>query len=319
MPHTLKIAAGALATFAAIAVPATVASALPATYTSTSIGTTTVVIPPKPVVPKFPTVPIGPATPLAALSDFSVTTDSVIATATIHFNGSVSDVTVRWGDGSSSSRNPSIVSTVAGAPQDAPGTVTFQHEYAAGPNGTAFSLFATGQVTSAAGTESDVRQVTITPRFRVNAYQAYFANEYECGDPFYESETEWRVDRTLTTFSNGQSSSATKSWSFDRAADDNIVPEYDFMVLSGSQVQLDLTMADQHPSISWKATELDTFYDDVFTQASIDLHPSLGTRSTALTLADGDCHVMIKTDVNVALLRPGLQTGGIGGGGLATQ
>ena len=50
--------------------------------------------------------PTRPTTTPRQIESFSVSTDSVVATATLRYNGDPSAATVLWGDGTSSSRCP---------------------------------------------------------------------------------------------------------------------------------------------------------------------------------------------------------------------
>jgi hypothetical protein len=77
------------------------------------------------------------------LESLTVTTDSVVATATVHYSGTDPGVvTIEWGDGTSSSRNPldPVDSPFPDpwATTDLPGVAVFQHTDAAPGDGAQF-------------------------------------------------------------------------------------------------------------------------------------------------------------------------------------
>ena len=300
---TLKSSAAAILTALAIAVPATSAHALATAGMSRDVGTV--------AGARLPVVK-----PVAQLfTGLAVTTDSVVATATITYTGNPGTVSVQWGDNTTSARNlNSPLPPVVGATQDPPGTVIFKHAYAAPADGMSFVVAIVAMV----GAEQQVRAATITPRFRVIQYQAYFSPLSHC-DSAAEGYTEWRIQQTME--SNG-SSGATKTWRQDRktatgwyGAYVDFQPDFNPRVLEGSQFSQEMTMADAHVLARYKITELDPFFDDEAGTRKIDLHPSLGTRAVDLEFDDDSgCKARITADVEVALLKPGLNTGG---GGLA--
>ena len=251
--------------------------------------------------------PIGVA---RVLSGFEVAADSVVATATIRYSGSPSEVTVRWGDNTSSTRNPSLAIVTVGQPTDPPGVATFKHASAAPADGSAFTMIVTGQ----AGNESDSRIITVTPRYRVIQYQAYFAPVNHCDSPA-EEYTEWRIGQSTNLYdpnANPTSSSSQKSWRTDRSTGfTGFVgdPTFDFRVLDGSMVSRELT-ATSRLTVTYDVTEIDPISDDAFGAQFIDLSPRLGSRSMTLVYGNNDCGAKVKADVDVELLKPGLNSGG---------
>jgi hypothetical protein len=287
-----KLGIGLAATAALTILPMSAAMALPIRGVG---GDTGVVV--KPVAP--PVLP--PAS--QALTSFTVTTDSVVATANVQYSGSASLVTVRWGDNTSSSWNPN--SPVVTLPQQTPGNLVFKHEYAIPtPDSAPFTRIATVSLDHNGTTDTDSRVLTVTPRFQVTQYQAYFSYVDHC-DSFAESYSEWKIVQSM----DGHD---VQSWRQDRLTNNGIIPARDFQVLAGSQVSRQLTMAsDQHFYVNYHVTELDPIWDDDAGTRSIDLYPGLGTRHVLLRFNDlSDCRAEIKADVDVSLLRPGLSTGG---------
>jgi hypothetical protein len=275
---------------------------------------------PTPAPRPIPTIPTGPAVTIPSssvisggtltttpriLTGFAVTTDSVVATATVNYTGTP-PITIRWGDGTQSQSSLLPMLTVDGVdPATAPGTMTFKHEYAAPADGSAFQMVVTAQV----GNESDARIITVTPRYRVNQYQASFSPTNHC-EPVYETYGEYTITESIREV-NEQTSQSTVTqlarWDRDIQTMNTILPQ--FNVLPGSHLVREYVMADAHDTVTFSATERDTFYDDSLGSASIDLHPSLGSRHLDLTMSS-DCSAALSVDVDVTLLKPGLPTGG---------
>ena len=298
------LATGLLAALA-VALPATASSALPiagATVRSTALGS----------APSVSGGKLGGVlTPITrTITGFSVTTDSVVATAVLNYSGTPASVTVRWGDNAESTRNlvsPLPPITNGQTPQDPPGTVTFKHLYNLPVGGGAFAAAVVGL----AGTDTDTRAVIVTPRFRVTQFQAFFAPRDHC-DSFAEEYSEWRIQQALNI--NGANGPA-KTWRQDRKTANGLSGaqlgngplDAALEVLDGSATTIELTMADQHPTIIYNVTELDPVFDDDAGTRRIDLHPSLGSRHVQLDFNDdSSCKAVIAADVDVALLKPGL-------------
>ena len=250
------------------------------------------------------------ATPVADTFRFEVMTDSVVATVRVRFAGNPSPVTVRWGDNSTSTNDPGLSSTMIGAPPSNPKEPRLQHVYNAPADGAAFNEVVTVQV----GNASDSRFIAVTPRFRVNQYQASFTPIDHC-DSFAERESEWRIGQTITSPTNtGTATVPNGSWYQERLTNAGIDPtrpgviwSEELRVLPGSQASRDATMNDPHSYSNFTVTELDPLFDDHAGTRSIDLHPSLGTRHIDLLFNDDSgCKARVVADVNVELLKPGL-------------
>jgi hypothetical protein len=261
-------------------------------------------VPGDPIERPIPTRPPGttkpsPTTP-RQLESLTVTTDSVVATANVRYNGSPGLVTVQWGDGTTSSRNPNdpIDSPRPNPNPDPRGTIVFKHTYTAPGDGAAFARTITAQV----GAESQNSAVIVTPRYRVTQYAAQFSALDRC-DSDVELYTEWRVDRRVPPL-------PAKTWEFDRF--NNAIPPE---VLPDSIVSFELT-APNRKQVEYKVTEVDPIFDDLGQSYVIDLDPRLGSRRVVLDYHDFDgCQAQIQADINVRLLTPGLGGSGPGNGG----
>jgi hypothetical protein len=235
------------------------------------------------------------------LRSLSVTTDSVVATAIVYYNGTPGVITVQWGDGSTSSRDPNVpIDSPRPQPNpDPPGRITFKHSYAAPTDGTAFARSVTAQ---AAGESSNLA-VIVTPRYRVTQYSAYWSSLDSC-DLDVELETEWRVERRLPSYD--------KTWAFN-APNLNDIPSAE-QALPDSILSFELTVPNRK-QIEYQVTELDLVIDNLGQTRVVDLDPRLGSRSVTLDYHDFDsCEAQLRFDIDVKLLTPGL-----GGGPIASQ
>lgn len=264
-----------------------------------------------------PTGGVKPVAPAPATT-FTVTADSVVATSVVTYTGAPVLVTVNWGDNTTSARNPNVmVPPVFGAIQDPAGTVIFKHAYTPPADGSAFVVAIVAQI----GATQEVRALQIVPRFRVIQYQAYFSPLSHC-DSFAENYTEWRIQQTVSV--NG-AAGPTTTWRQDRQTNfatgahlGDFHPDFNPRVLEGSAWSREMTMAEAHAVASYKITELDPIFDDEAGTRTIDLHPSLGSRPVELNFDDdSSCRAKITADVEVSLLKPGLNSNT--GPGLATS
>jgi hypothetical protein len=116
----------------------------------------------------YPDPDDGPPThtPVHRLQSFNVRTDSVVATATMAYNGDPGAATVTWGDGTSTSRclpgqegplhSGCLPDPYAGDPS---GELVFTHRYATPANGAPFTVAITGKV----GNESKTTEIGSRP------------------------------------------------------------------------------------------------------------------------------------------------------------
>jgi hypothetical protein len=272
---------------------------------------------------EHPTPP-RPTPPPRQIESFSVSTDSVVATATLHYNGDPSTATVLWGDGTSTSRCPPgqegpIHSGCMPDPfgtGDPAGTIVFKHRYAAPANGAPFTVAITGKL----GGESQTVAIGVTPRYKVTVSDIEFSPLDHCDTPV-EQETEWQVSRAVFA-QNGSAIVPRREWNLDHFVSNPLeahigwLPQ--FVVLPGSGFSVELKASD-HPDLGLFAAELDPVLDDVMQHRYLDLNPLDGTRSVELQTVEGfepdySCRAEYRFDVDVRVLEPGLDRGGPGNG-----
>jgi hypothetical protein len=291
-----------VAALAVIAVSAGAASALPPPGDDGGVGdpierpTTTR---PQPTTTTTPRV----------LEHLTVTTDSVVATATVGYSGTPSLVTVVWGDGTSTSRNPADPTDSPfpdpWTPSDPPGVSVFKHAYAAPSDGSAFPVTITTQI----GTETQTVTSTVNPRYRVTQSGITLDRLTPC-DSAAETETEWRI-----VYDAGRLGHRTweldldepRAWVGDYPGEDYLVPD--------SAVILE-TVA-QPVDVAYQLTETDPIFDNLGGWDFVSLNPQFGSRSITLEYREfnslGDaCRADMHMDIDVQLLKPGLGAGPIG-------
>ena len=247
------------------------------------------------------------ASPVRAslVQGFTVTADSVVATATVRYGGS-GIVSVRWGDNTRSTFDPSRPQVNDSNTTASPGMVVFKHEYATA-DGSQFTMIATASVESGGNIDFDSRQVVVTPRFLVSQYQAFFTPLNHC-DTSVEEYSEWRIEQKL----NG---SVVRTWWQDRdtgvgfpgAEIGGVSP--DFRALEGSLIHREMVMADAPLVVGYEVTELDEVFDDQAGEKHIDLHPSMQPASITLEFSGDDCRAQVKADTDLRLLKPGYSQG----------
>jgi hypothetical protein len=145
--------------------------------------------------------PTRPAPTPRQIESFSVSTDSVVATATLRYNGDPGAATVLWGDGTGTSLCPAgqegpLHSGCMPTPFDsgsAAGTLVFKHRYTAPANGAPFTVVITGKL----GAESQSIAIGVTPRYKVAVSDIEFSPlSHDC-DTAAEEYTEWKVSREV--------------------------------------------------------------------------------------------------------------------------
>jgi hypothetical protein len=237
-----------------------------------------------------------------------VVSDSVVATATVRYNGSPPDIIVAWGDGARVRTSPPTAS-VPGRPVPTAGTVVLQHVFAPSSNGANFIRHVSVQ-SPVSGQELVASDVVIVPRYRVTQYAVQFSPLNHC-DSVAEAYTEWRV------FRDG-GGLPYKEWYFDRHTADVGgvgVPLPDFQPLPDSAVSIETT-AGAAPRVGYSAWEEDPFQNEHFYWQYVDFNPLLGSRTVILTYHEkfgGDCTIQIRTPFDVQLLTPGYAGGPVAG------
>jgi hypothetical protein len=269
--------------------------------------------------------PPRPTPPPRQIESFSVSTDSVVATATLRYNGDPSAATVLWGDGTSTSRCPpgqegpihsGCMPDPFGA-GDPVGTLVLKHRYAAA-NGAPFTVAITGKL----GGESQTVAIGVTPRYKVTVTDMHFSPLSHC-DTVAEEETEWKVGRAVFD-QNGSAIVPLRQWTFDHfvtnprvVLGDWSLPQFEELPDSDFSVEL---KASDHATLGLHTIELDPVVDDGLELRYLDLNPLDGTRSVDLQTqgtfgTDPGCRAEYLLDVNVRVLEPGLDRGGGPGNG----
>lgn len=254
------------------------------------------------------------------IEDFSVSTNSVVATATLRYNGDGGSATVFWGDGSSTTRCPAgqegpLHSGCLPSPFDADGaagTLVFKHRYAAPANGAPFTVAINAKLNG----ESRTIATGVTPRYKVTVPSIAFAPLNDCDGPF-EQFTEWHVSRY---FFDLPTALPKRDWYFDRLDDANVVggdpPLFQTLPDSGFSVEL---KASDNPYFVLDSDELDPIIDNALDRSFEYLNPLRGSRSVSLTTEESflftdaePCRAEYRFDVDVRLLAPGLDGGPVG-------
>jgi hypothetical protein len=225
-------------------------------------------------------------------SGFAVGSNSVMAGASVPYNGDPNSVAVSWGDGSWSAGGTGIPGT---------GVLLFSHEYVPPANGSVFGA----AVTAFSGSESAVRYQLITPRYLVAKSSDYFTTRTLC-DSFAETSTEWQVGVELRTGTYDGPLISSQVWNLDRNDGNVDPPAPDFQPLPGSDFSFEMTMADPVIYIHRSAKEMDPIFDDHLMSFGMIAHPSIGSGpiGTLMWQFSGDCEAEIKADLTVTLLKP---------------
>jgi len=293
----LTAGAAALAVFVVTAAPS---SALPPPGDD---GESPIERPP-PTRPPTTTTTTEPPAP-RVLESLTVTTDSVVATATVHHNGTPALVTIDWGDGTVVSRNPADATDSPfpdpWTPSDPAGTSVFEHAYVAPADGARF----TATVTARIGAESQASEVFVTPRYRV-AQGTVSLSVIDACDSSFDTRTEWQVYRD-------GNAAAHRTWEFEES--NNGFPPH---AIPDSAFHVDVTAEEGRArSVGYFVTETDPFplIDEFVGAPTLSLDPRLGSRSLQLVMDEysSDCRGEIITDVDVRLLTPGLSGGPVAG------
>jgi hypothetical protein len=291
-PKRAALAAASVAAVAAVVVPSTSASAVGRELTADAAAAVNQALPTGTISTGSPTV-----------TSFAVSADSVVATATVLYSGARPDLTVVWGDGTSTHTSPTTAN-VPGRPTPTAGRVVFQHVYAAGNGG-----IVTHHVLLVQGNFVWDRVVAIEPRYRVTQYTVQFSPLDHC-DSVAEEYTEWTVYRNVEN-------APDKEWNFDRKTAELGgvgLPLPDFQPLPDSALSVDVTVATAKP-IYYHAKENDPLSDEYFNPQAIDEDPRLGSRAVDLVFrASSSCRIELRADVDVQVLTPG-----VSGGPVASQ
>jgi hypothetical protein len=231
--------------------------------------------------------------PMSLASGLYLTSNSVMAGASVPYNGNPATVTVYWGDGTLSGGSSGI---------PASGALLFRHEYAPSASGAAFYML----VTTVSGAETVPRYLLVTPRYLVEKGLDYFSPLNHC-DSFVETDTEWHVDQDLYRGDPETQPISSKDWDFERATGPNVIQNLPvFEPLADSGFSFEMTMADPSIYVWHHAQEIDLILDDHLNGGAYQVHPSFGSQFIDRQLSEfsGDCKAEIIADLTVTLLKP---------------
>jgi hypothetical protein len=216
---------------------------------------------------------------------FTVQTNSVVATATVQYNGTPPSLIVYWGD-----------NTVTELTPPPPDQVVLRHVYAAPANGAAFNVVVNATVRG----ETDSRFVTIKPRYRITQHEASFANEDNC-EGWPDQTSEWNIQQWAAVTPGTPAEG--KYWYQERAMNDL----NHFEPLPGSEVSAERE-AGAPLNILYDVYENDepgTNDQAGFRNFIITPDGSVGTDHLSLHFNDdGTCEARINADIEVQLLVP---------------
>ncbi len=182
---------------------------------------------------------------------------------------------------------------VVGQEQLPPGTYKIRHAYREPQDRKPFSHTVIIRVEDAAGgIDFCVNQITLTPRYRVTQFRTRLNLESQCDSPF-ENTSEFDIRLTV-----GQQVVATWRWEPGQS----IIPS-EVIVLEGSVVSRELTVADPPVPIHFAITETDPIWDD---HVSVSMTLSANDVSESVSrVTEGDgCKIRYSYDRDVALLVP---------------
>jgi hypothetical protein len=242
---------------------------------------------------------------VANIEDCSITTDSVVAIAMVRTNAKMRRIVVTWGDGTVNTlRNRPGMEVTALQPQQLPaGTYKLTHAYAEPADRQAFEHFVVIKVEDeSGGVDFCIRKITLTPRYRVTNYRTTLLAS-KC-----DSWAETRSEFDITLYVEG---AVTNVWRWEPSESGFIVggsfvTDGTPIVLDGSQVSRDLTVADPVVEVMLDIIERDPVYDDNLPNISQRLSALdvSGTIEGEVTETASGCTVKYRFDKEVTLIVP---------------
>jgi len=233
----------------------------------------------------------------ALINECSVTTDSVVATATVKTTGKVRRIVVQWGDGKIDTLRfvPGVdVAVVGGTPDPLPpGTFKLSHAYAGPEDRKPFDMIVIIKVEDTAGAmDFCVNPITLTPRFKVTHWRTRLNLESQC-DSIFENTNEIDIRMTVEN-------ALVNAWHWE--ASNSIFPTPP-IVLDGSIVIRELTLADPSVIVTFAVTERDPIFDD-HVSFTTTLHGSQNSESISQVNEGDGCKVRFTFDRDVKLIVP---------------
>lgn len=246
-----------------------------------------------------------PTTPQAVnIAECSVTTDSVVATARVRTDATMRRVVVQWGDGTVNTlRSRPGTEAAVGQPQLPAGTYKLSHAYAAPESGEPFVHFVLIRVEDASGgIDFCIRKITLTPRYRVTNYRTMLSLGSKC-DSWFESRSEFDI-----TLYVDQQVARTWRWEPEESSSvtGTILLDEIPVMLEGSLVSRELTVADGTVPVRLEIIERDPLVDEVLPHIRQDLRApgGGGTMQGAVTESASGCSVNFRYDREVTLIVP---------------
>ena len=240
--------------------------------------------PPEPAPEPEPMPTPPPPTVPREVQSFSVATDSVVAHATIQYNGTPPSLIVYWGDNTVTELTPPPANQVV-----------LRHDYAPPADGAKFSRVVNATVRG----ETDSRLVTITPRYRITQHEASFANEDNC-EHWPDDYSEWDITQNVAV---SPGSPVLKAWYQERPMNHLNI----FEPLQGSEVIAERE-AGALLAIGYEVRENDEpGYSDPAGQRNFYITPDgfVGTEHLNLHFnQDDSCEARIEADVEIQLIVP---------------
>jgi hypothetical protein len=234
-------------------------------------------IPPPPPPPPPPEPPVP-----RQVRSFSVVTDSVLATATVEYDGTPPSLIVYWGDNTVTELTPPPANQVV-----------VQHVYAAPADGAEFSVVVSATVRG----ETDSRFVTIAPRYRITQHEASFANDENC-EHWPDDYSEWDITQSVVV--SPGSPAVSNAWYQERLMDHL----HYFEPLPGSEVVAERE-AGQTLAIHYEVRENDEpGWSDPAGTRSFYVTPDGSVGMDSLSIHFNDCEATIQADVEVDLIVP---------------
>lgn len=232
----------------------------------------------------------------ANIIDFSVETDSVVATVTILTDNTMKRIMIDWGDGETDTLNsrPGIHLPLLGTEPLPPGTYRFSHAYAEPEDRRPFFEIILVRVEdNTGGVDFRIRDITLTPRYRVTNYRTSVRLASGC-DSIFESSNEFDVTQLV----DGE---PVNQWRWEPS--NNFFGDEIFFRLEGSGVTRELTLADGTVSVVLDFIERDPFTDD-HVSVNQSLSAWQNTELVERSSTNDGCTVIARFDREVTLIVP---------------
>ena len=204
-------------------------------------------------------------------------------------------IVVQWGDGTINTlrHRPGIEAAIGQQSQLPPGTYKLSHAYAAPEDRKAFKQVVLIRVEDrSGGVDFCIHNITLTPRYRVTNYRTTLTLASNC-DWWFENKSEFDI----TQYVDG---AIANYWRWEPS--ESIVPVS--LVLEGSLVSRELTVADGLLRVELDIVERDFLFHDDLTPTSMSLSAMDESRSISVTIEAYGCKLNYRYDKEVTLMVP---------------